>query len=82
MKSFSDCIAKASQKNRNGKLTTVFFNNVFYEYIEGKSGIYLLLVMSIGNDWMINLMIIFIEKTIAKALDINDIIRKIMGMSA
>ena len=31
---------------------------------------------------MVNLMIIYIEKTIAKALDINDIIKKIMGMVA
>ena len=36
--------------------------------------------MSIGDDWMVNLMIIYIEKTIAKALDINDmIIKKIYG---
>ena len=31
---------------------------------------------------MVNLMIIYIEKTIAKALDINDVIKKIMEMSA
>jgi hypothetical protein len=30
--------------------------------------------MSIDDDWMADLMIIYIEKTIAKALDINDII--------
>jgi hypothetical protein len=30
--------------------------------------------MSIGNDWMVDMMILYIEKTIAKALDINDII--------
>ena len=41
----------------------------------GKSGIYLLLVMSIGDDWMVHMMIIYIEKTITKALDINDIIK-------
>ena len=35
--------------------------------------------MSIDNDWMVNLMIIYIEKTIAQALDINNIIKKIMG---
>ena len=37
--------------------------------------------MSIGDDWMVNLIIIYIEKTIAKALDINDIIKNIMGIS-
>jgi hypothetical protein len=40
-----------------------------------------LLAMSIGDDWMVNLMIIYIKKAIAKALDINDIIKKIMEMS-
>ena len=30
--------------------------------------------MFIGDDWMVDLMIIYIEKTIAKALDISDII--------
>jgi hypothetical protein len=30
--------------------------------------------MSIADNWMVDLMIIYIEKTIAKALDINDII--------
>jgi hypothetical protein len=63
-------------------LTTVLFCNVFYECIEGKSGIRLLLAMFIGDDWMVDLMIIYIEKTIAKPLDINDIIINIMGMSA
>jgi hypothetical protein len=38
--------------------------------------------MSIGDDWMIDLMIIYIKKAIAKALDINDIPKKIMGMLA
>ena len=38
--------------------------------------------MFIGDDWMVDLMIIYIKKIIAKALDINDIIKKIMGMSA
>jgi hypothetical protein len=36
--------------------------------------------MFIGDDWMVDLMIIYIEKSIAKALDINDIIKKIMGI--
>jgi len=62
-------------------MTMVLFCNVFNECIEGKSGIFLLLAMFIGNDWMVDLMIIYIEKTIEKALDINDIIEKIMGMS-
>ena len=51
----------------------VILCNVYYECIEGKLGICLLLVISIDNDWMVNMMIIYIEKTIAKALDINDI---------
>jgi hypothetical protein len=38
--------------------------------------------MFIGEDWMVNLMIIYIKKIIAKALDFNDIIKNIMGMSA
>jgi hypothetical protein len=38
-------------------------------------------LLTIGNVWMVDLMIIYIEKTIANALDINDIIKKIMGMS-
>ena len=71
---------KAGQNNRNGKTTSVLFCNVFYECIEGKSGIYLLLAMSIDNDWLVDLMIIYIEKTIAKALDINDITNILMGM--
>jgi hypothetical protein len=39
----------------------------------------LLLAMSIDNDWLVNMMIICIVKTIAKALDINDIIKNIKG---
>ena len=35
--------------------------------------------MSIVDDWMVDLMIIYIKKTITKALDINDIIKKIYG---
>ena len=63
-------------------MTTVLFCNVFNEYIEGKSCICLLLAMFIGDDWMVELMIIYIKKIIAIALNINDIIKKIMGMSA
>jgi hypothetical protein len=67
-------------KNCNGKLTTILFRNAYYECIEGKLGVYLLLVMSIDDDWMVGLMIIYIEKTIAKALDVNNNIKK-NGMS-
>jgi hypothetical protein len=35
--------------------------------------------MSIDDDWMVDLMIIYIEKTFVKALDINDIIKFFMG---
>lgn len=49
-----------------------------YECIEGKSDICLLLVMFISDDWMVDLMIIYI----AKALNIDVIIKKIMGMWA
>ena len=50
----------------------VIFWNVYYERNEGK----LLLVMSIDNDWMVDQMIIYIKNTIAKALNINDVIKK------
>ena len=33
-------------------------------------------------EWSISLVIIYIKKIIVKALDFNDIIKKIMGMSA
>ena len=46
-----------------------------------KLGICLLLAMFTGDDWMVDLMIICIKKTNAKALDINDIIKLFMGMS-
>ena len=59
-----------------------FFRDVFNECIEGKLGICLLLAMSISDDWIVDLMIIYISKTIAKALDTNNIIKKFMGMSA
>jgi len=75
VQSFSDyraCWSKSQWDN----------DNVFYKCIEGKSGICLLLVMFIGEDWMVNLMIIYIKKIIAKTLDFNDIIKKFMGMSA
>ena len=63
-------------------MTTILFGNVFYKCIEEKSSLYLLLVMFIGDDWMVVLLIIYIEKIIAKALNIDNIIKKIMGISA
>jgi hypothetical protein len=36
-------------------------DNVFYKCIKGKWGIFLLLAMFIGEDWMVNLMIIYIN---------------------
>ena len=65
-----------------GKWRRFFFCNVFYECIEGKSGVCLLLAMFIDDDWMVDLMIIYIKKIIAKALNINNIIKFFMGMSA
>ena len=81
---FSDCIAGWSKEPQWENDCDFFFRNVFYECIEGKSGICLLLTKSIGNDWMVDLTIISIENTIAKALDINNIIQKKnnYGMSA
>jgi hypothetical protein len=38
--------------------------------------------MFIGEGWMVNLMIIYIKKIIAKVLDFNNIVKTIMGMSA
>jgi hypothetical protein len=67
---------QAGQKNCKGK-TTMFCTSALKE-----SWACLLLAMFIGENWMVNLMIIYIKKIIAKALDFNDIIKKIMGMSA
>jgi hypothetical protein len=78
-KKICSCLATAEQvgqKNCNGKTT------IFCKCIKGKSGICLLLPMFIGEDLMVNLMIIYIKKIIAKALDFNHIIKKFMGMSA
>jgi hypothetical protein len=74
LQSFSDCKAGWSKELQWEN------DNVFYKCIEGKLGIFLLLAMFIGEDWMVNLMIIYIKNIIAKALDFNDIIKKIMGM--
>jgi hypothetical protein len=76
LQSFSDCRACWSKELQWEN------DNVFYKCIEGKLGMCLLLAMFIGEDWMVNLMIIYIKEIIAKALDFNDIIKKIMGMSA
>jgi hypothetical protein len=63
-----------------GKRQRFFSRNVSYECIEGKSGICLLLaIMFIGDDWLVDLTIIYIEKTIATALDINDTIKSFYG---
>jgi hypothetical protein len=67
---------QVGQRPPMGKSTTVLFCNVYYKCIEGKLGICLLLVMSTDDDWMVDMIIIYIEKTITKALDINDIIKK------
>jgi hypothetical protein len=45
-----------------------------------RNAFYLLSAMFIGDDWMVDLVIIYIEKTVAKALDINDIINKNYGV--
>ena len=74
------CVAiakQAGQKNCNGK-TTTFSTSA----LKGNLSICLLLAMFIGEDWMVDLIIIYIKKIIAKALDFNDIIKKIMAMSA
>jgi hypothetical protein len=68
---------QVGHKNRNGKTTTVLFPQCF---LEGKSGICLLLaIMFIGDDWLVDLTIIYIEKTIATALDINNTIKSFYG---
>jgi hypothetical protein len=73
---FSDCRACWSKELQWEN------DNVFYKCIEGKLGICLLLAIFIGEDWMVNLMIIYIKNIIAKALNFNDIIKKTMGSSA
>jgi hypothetical protein len=76
LRSFNDCRAGWSKELQWEN------DNVFYKCIEGKSGIWLLLEMFIGKDWMVNLMIIYIKKVIVKALYFNDIIKKFMVMPA
>ena len=60
-----------------GNRQRFFLAFFLYECIEGKLDICLLLATFIGNDWMVDLMTIYIKKTIAKALDINNIIKKL-----
>jgi hypothetical protein len=74
LQSFSDCKVGWSKELQWE------IDNVLYKCIEGKLGISLLLAMFIGEDWIVNLMIIYIKNIIAKALDFNDIIKKIMGI--
>jgi hypothetical protein len=54
----------------------------FYKCIEGKLGICLLLAMFIGEDWMVNLMIIYIKKSLPKLWILMTISKKIMGISS
>jgi hypothetical protein len=54
LQSFSDYIAGWSNELQWEN------NNVFYKCSEGKLGICLLLAMFIGEDWMVNLVIIYI----------------------
>jgi hypothetical protein len=76
LQSFSNCISGWSRELQWEN------DNVFYKCIEGDLGICLLLATFIGEDWVVNLMIIYIKKIIAKALDFSDIIKKCLGMSA
>jgi hypothetical protein len=69
LQSFSDCIAGWSKELQLEN------DNVFYKCIEGKLGICLLLATFIEEDWMVDLIIFYIQKIIAKALDFNDIIK-------
>jgi hypothetical protein len=69
---FSDCKAGRSKKLQWEN------DNVFYKCIKEKLGIFLLLAMFIGEDWIVGLMIIYIKNIIAKALDFNDIIKFLM----
>jgi hypothetical protein len=70
---FSDCRAGWSKELQWEN------DNVSYKCIEGKLGICLLLAMFIGEDWMVDLIIIYIKRIIAKALDFNDIIKTLWG---
>jgi hypothetical protein len=56
LQSFRDCRAGWSKELQWKN------DNVFCKCIGGKSGIFLLLAMFIGEDWMVNLMIIYVKK--------------------
>jgi hypothetical protein len=75
LQSFSDCRAGWSKELQWEN------DNVFYKCIEGKLGIFLLLAMFIGEDGMVNLMIIHIKKIIVKALDFNIITKSLWDVS-
>ena len=64
-------------------MTMVFFRNVFYECTKGKSLEHLLIIGDVYWQWLDGRLDDHVyRKTIAKALDINDIIEKYLGMSA
>ena len=68
---------QAGQKNCNGK-TTIFSTSALKE--SWASTYYWQCFL--GEDWMVNMMIIYVKKIIAKALEFNDIIKFSMGMLA
>jgi hypothetical protein len=71
---FSDCKASWSKELQWEN------NNVLYKCIEGKLGISLLLAMFIGEDWMVNLMIIYVKISLPKLWILMTLSKKIMGM--
>jgi hypothetical protein len=73
LQSISDCRAGWSKELQWEN------DNVFYKCIEGKLGMCLLLAMFTGEDWMVNLMIIYIKKIIAKTLDLMTLSKKLWG---
>jgi hypothetical protein len=73
LQSFSDCKVGWSKELQWEN------DNVLYKCIEGKLGICLLLAIFIGEDWMVNLMIIYITKIIAKALILMTLSKKLWG---
>ena len=52
-------------------MIAVFFAMFSTSALKGKSGNCLLLALSIGDDWMVDLMMISIKKTFAKPLDLT-----------
>jgi hypothetical protein len=73
LQSFSDCKVGWSKELQWEN------DNVLYKCIEGKLGICLLLAIFIGEDWMVNLMIIYITKIIAKALILMTLSKNLWG---